>query len=59
MSETSFDSSRIPALQWGITNEPIACTEYIERSMKDFIFNLQDYLSVRLHLILELHQMVL
>ena len=35
MSETSFDSSHIPALQWGITNEPIACTEYIEKVKKE------------------------
>lgn len=34
MNETKFDSMKVPALHWGITNEPKACNEYIERAIE-------------------------
>lgn len=35
MGETSFDSSKVPALNWGITNEPNACKDYIEKANRE------------------------
>ena len=32
MGETSTDINRVPALKWGVTNEPIACNAYIQKS---------------------------
>lgn len=35
MGEVNFDSSKVPALQWGILNEPKACKDYIEKVNKE------------------------
>ena len=35
MKESHFNSSKVPALQWGISNEPIACSAYIERAQEE------------------------
>ena len=35
LNTTSFDSSRVPALHWGITNEPRACNAYLEKSSNE------------------------
>ena len=32
MGETSVDFNTVPALKWGVTNEPIACITYVEKA---------------------------
>lgn len=35
MKESHFNSSKVPALQWGISNEQIACKTYIEKVQQE------------------------
>ena len=34
MKENHFNSSKVPTLQWGISNEPNACKAYIESAQE-------------------------
>lgn len=38
MKESHFNSSKIPALQWGISNEPVACKAYIAMVQQEHEF---------------------
>lgn len=37
MKESHFNSSMVPALQWGISNEQIACKAYIEKVQQELM----------------------